>query len=121
VIVVIAMTTRIEQEIATVMITVKFCCSVQSLLNVFNSFLYFLGLSANKLNTFHKNTLPDNIVHGLKTINLASNPYICDCSLIWFIKWLKNTKIKTKKFQAFHIFERVIQRQRNYVIIAKLQ
>jgi hypothetical protein len=29
--------------------------------------LYFLVLSANKLNTFHKNTLPDNIVHGLKT------------------------------------------------------
>jgi hypothetical protein len=55
--------------------------------------LQFLDLSANKLNTFHKNTLPDNLVHGLKTLNLASNPYLCDCNLIWFIKWLNNTKI----------------------------
>ena len=30
--------------------------------------LDFLGLSGNKLNTFHKNSLPDNIVHGLKTL-----------------------------------------------------
>jgi Leucine-rich repeat (LRR) protein len=54
--------------------------------------LDFLGLSANKLNTFHKNSLPDNIVDGLKTLDLASNPYICNCNLIWFIKWLNNTK-----------------------------
>jgi hypothetical protein len=60
--------------------------------------LYFLVLSANKLNTFHKNTLPDNIVHGLKTINLGSNPYICDCNLIWFIKWLNNTKIIIQEY-----------------------
>jgi len=40
--------------------------------------LDFLGLSANKLNIFHKNSLPDNIVYGLKTINLASNPYTCN-------------------------------------------
>jgi hypothetical protein len=33
--------------------------------------LEFLGLDANKLNTFHENTLPDNIVNGLKTLNLA--------------------------------------------------
>jgi hypothetical protein len=38
--------------------------------------LAFLRLSANKLNTFHENTLPDNIVNGLKTLNLASNPYM---------------------------------------------
>jgi toll-like receptor 13 len=60
--------------------------------------LYFLVLSANKLNTFHKNTLPDNIVHGLKTINLGSNPYICDCNLIWFIKWLNNTNIIIQEY-----------------------
>jgi hypothetical protein len=62
--------------------------------------LEFLGLGANKLNTFHENTLPDNIVNGLKTLNLASNPYICDCSLIWFIKWLKNTKIIIKQYST---------------------
>jgi hypothetical protein len=45
-----------------------------------------------------KNTLPDNIVHGLKTINLGSNPYICDCNLIWFIKWLNNTKIIIQEY-----------------------
>jgi toll-like receptor 13 len=54
--------------------------------------LEFLGLGANKLNTFHENTLPDNIVNGLKTLNLASNPYLCDCNLIWFIKWLNTHK-----------------------------
>ena len=48
--------------------------------------LEFLGLSGNKLNTFHTNTLPDNIVNELKTINLASNPCICNCDLIWLIK-----------------------------------
>jgi hypothetical protein len=60
--------------------------------------LAFFRLSANKLNTFLENTLSDNIVNGLKTLNLASNPYICDCSLIWFIKWLKNTKIIIKQY-----------------------
>jgi hypothetical protein len=65
------MATRREQEITTMMVTV---------------------------NTFHKNSLPDNIVHGLKTINLASNPYICDCNLIWFIKWLNNTKIIIQEY-----------------------
>jgi hypothetical protein len=43
--------------------------------------LEFLGLGANKLNTFHENTLPDNTVNRLKTLNLASNPYICDRNL----------------------------------------
>ena len=60
--------------------------------------LEFLGLGANKLNTFHENTLPDNIVNGLKTLNLASNPYICDCNLIWFIKWLNNTNIIIQQY-----------------------
>ena len=60
--------------------------------------LNFLGLSANKLNTFHKNSLPDNIVHELKTINLASNPYICNCNLIWFIKWLNSTNIIIQQY-----------------------
>ena len=71
-----------------------------SLNNPFKSMkgLEFLGLSANKLNTFHENTLPDNIVNGLKTLNLAGNPYICDCNLIWFIKWLNNTKIIIQQY-----------------------
>ena len=60
--------------------------------------LEILDLSANKLNTFHENTLPDNLVDGLQTLNLASNPYLCDCNLIWFIKWLKNTKIIIKQY-----------------------
>ena len=60
--------------------------------------LNFLGLSANKLKTFHKNSLPDNIVHGLKTINLASNPYICNCNLIWIIKWLNSTNIIIQQY-----------------------
>lgn len=60
--------------------------------------LDFLGLRANKLNTFHKNSFPDNIVHGLKTINLGSNPYICNCNLIWFITWLNNTNIVIKGY-----------------------
>jgi toll-like receptor 13 len=60
--------------------------------------LDFLGLSANKLNTFHINPLPDNIVDGLKTLDLASNPYICNCNLIWFIKWLNNTKIVIQQY-----------------------
>jgi toll-like receptor 13 len=60
--------------------------------------LDFLGLSANKLNTFHINPLPDNIVNGLKTLDLASNPYICNCNLIWFIKWLNNTKIVIQQY-----------------------
>jgi hypothetical protein len=70
VIVVIAMTTRIEQEIATVMISLQLGNNDLVSLSLNNPFkyvkgLYFLVLSANKLNTFHKNTLPDNIVHGL--------------------------------------------------------
>jgi phenolic acid decarboxylase len=32
------------------------------------------------------------------TLNLASNPYICDCCLIWFIKWLNNTKIIIQEY-----------------------
>jgi hypothetical protein len=60
--------------------------------------LTFLGLRGNKLNTFHTSTLPDNIVNELKTINLAINPYICNCDLIWFIKWLNNTKIVIQEY-----------------------
>jgi hypothetical protein len=60
--------------------------------------LTFLGLRGNKLNTFHTSTLPDNIVNELKTINLAINPYICNCDLISFIKWLNNTKIVIQEY-----------------------
>ena len=60
--------------------------------------LAFLGLRGNNLNTFHTSTLPDNIVNELKTINLANNPYICNCDLIWFIKWLNNTKIVIQEY-----------------------
>jgi hypothetical protein len=60
--------------------------------------LTFLGLRGNKLNTFHTSTLPNNIVNELKTINLAINPYICNCDLIWFIKWLNNTKIVIQEY-----------------------
>jgi hypothetical protein len=34
-----------------------------------------LDFSGYKLNTLLENTLPDNIVDGLKTINLALHPY----------------------------------------------
>jgi hypothetical protein len=72
--------------------------------------LDFLGLSANKLNTFHKNSLPDNIVDGLKTLDLASNPYICICDLIWFIKWLNNTKSVILQYpQAYAIPHHIVQ------------
>jgi hypothetical protein len=39
----------------------------------------------------------------LKTLNLASNPYICDCCLIWFIKWLNNTNIVIQQYPVNYI------------------
>jgi hypothetical protein len=68
--------------------------------------LEILDLSANKLNTFHKNSLPDNIVHGLKTINLASNPYICNCSLIWYRRSVPNIRIAVSESDGTLLYDR---------------
>ncbi|CAC5417175.1 unnamed protein product [Mytilus coruscus] len=64
-----------------------------------NSLLH-LGVGGNKLNTFNKSSLPENIFNTLKTLNLARNPFTCNCDLTWFVHWLNDTKIVMREYPS---------------------
>ncbi|CAG2236551.1 unnamed protein product [Mytilus edulis] len=62
--------------------------------------LVHLGVGGNKLNTFNKSSLPENIYKNLKTLNLARNPFTCNCNLMWFVHWLNVTNIEIREYPS---------------------
>uniref|UniRef100_A0A672MSD0 Slit homolog 3 protein-like n=1 Tax=Sinocyclocheilus grahami TaxID=75366 RepID=A0A672MSD0_SINGR len=72
---------------------------------IFHSLLFcvdnatFTGLSSVRLLSLYDNRISTiapgafNTLHSLSTINLLSNPYVCDCHLAWLGLWLKKTRV----------------------------
>ncbi|TNN71389.1 Slit 2 protein [Liparis tanakae] len=59
----------------------------------------FTGLSSVRLLSLYDNRISSiapgafSTLHSLSTINLLSNPYVCDCQLAWLGQWLKKTRV----------------------------
>ncbi|KAJ8393902.1 hypothetical protein AAFF_G00056310 [Aldrovandia affinis] len=58
----------------------------------------FTGLSSVRLLSLYDNRISTiarafTTLHSLSTINLLSNPYVCDCHLTWLGLWLKKTRV----------------------------
>ncbi|XP_033117023.1 toll-like receptor 2 [Anneissia japonica] len=60
--------------------------------------LKLLILHNNQITTITKSFGLQNMT-GLKTINIAFNPYSCDCKLVWFRQWLITTNVTLQNYQ----------------------
>lgn len=65
--------------------------------------LRYLGLASNKLNTIAKDFLPTNFLENLNALNLARNPFTCDCQIRWFVDWLNKTTIRLPEYSENYI------------------
>jgi len=50
-----------------------------------------LDLYGNQLTTVNFTSLPSQLWKRLEHIDLSLNPYICDCSIVWFRKWMRSS------------------------------
>ena len=59
----------------------------------FSESLKVLQLNDNKLSTINITSLPTKLWTSLHRMNLARNPWNCDCGLIWFRHWFLTTNV----------------------------
>jgi len=49
-----------------------------------------LDLYGNQLTTVNFTSLPPQLWKTLEFVDLSLNPFICDCGIVWFRKWLRS-------------------------------
>ena len=52
-----------------------------------------LDLADNKIAIINRTSLPEKLWSRLIRIDLSGNPFVCDCSLIWFRRWIQTTNV----------------------------
>ena len=58
--------------------------------------LKYLFVENNRITSVNESSLPSNWWNQLATIDLHNNPLICDCRIVWFRRWLRNSTNQKK-------------------------
>ena len=68
-------------------------------MNIFSNLpnLQQLYLDGNAITTITKHSFPAKLLASLKSIHLGMNPFSCNCELLWFRDWAR----ETKKLEAY--------------------
>lgn len=62
-----------------------------------------LWLDQNKIASITEHAIPRNIREQLSIINLADNPFTCDCNLRWFIDWVQRNSSIFKQYPKRYV------------------
>ncbi|XP_063446601.1 toll-like receptor 3 [Mytilus trossulus] len=57
------------------------------------SSLQELDVSNNYIKVINKSSIPPQLLSSLRRINLATNQFSCTCHQMWFVNWLRSSKI----------------------------
>lgn len=58
-----------------------------------NISLKVLNLGRNSIATINVTSFPQTLWNSLKVVDVSGNPFYCECNLVWFRQWLRNTNV----------------------------
>jgi hypothetical protein len=61
--------------------------------------LKHLNLSRNNIATINESSMSD--LKYLVTLTLTSNPFSCDCALVWFRRWINTTNVTFPELESY--------------------
>ena len=62
-----------------------------------------INLSQNRISYVTKQSFSPALLKSLKVIDMSSNPFICDCNILWFRDWIHSTHIKVKNYPKLYL------------------